>query len=77
MTILHTKATCSSLQKIAPLQRMNGFSQSGEALAALFAGNLYEASLLVPFILQVLVWTLAFFIVRCMLGGNTNHGRYT
>jgi MFS family permease len=46
--------------------RMNGFSQSGEALGALFAGVLYQASPLVPFFLQVLVWILAFFIVRSL-----------
>jgi MFS family permease len=46
--------------------RMNGFSQSGEALGALFAGVLYKAFPLFPFILQVLVWILAFVIVRSL-----------
>lgn len=46
--------------------RMNGFSQSGEAIGALFAGLLYAYAPLLPFFLQVGVWLLAFSVVRTM-----------
>lgn len=46
--------------------RVNGFSQSGEAIGALFAGLLYASAPLVPFFLQVAVWAIAFSVVRTM-----------
>ncbi len=46
--------------------RMNGFSQGGEALGALFAGLLYAYAPLLPFFLQVAIWVLAFSVVRTM-----------
>ena len=46
--------------------RMNGFSQSGEALGALFAGLMYASAPLLPFFLQVVICLLAFSVVRTM-----------
>ena len=46
--------------------RMNGFGQTGEALGAIFAGVMYAAAPLLPFILQVGVWLCAFLITRAM-----------
>ncbi len=46
--------------------RMNGFGQTGEALGAIFAGVLYAAAPLLPFILQVAVWFLAFLLTRSL-----------
>jgi MFS family permease len=46
--------------------RMNGFSQSGEAIGALFAGLMYAYAPLLPFFLQVGIWLLAFSVVRTM-----------
>jgi MFS family permease len=46
--------------------RVNGFSQSGEAIGALFAGLMYASAPLLPFFLQVAVWVLAFSVVRTM-----------
>jgi MFS family permease len=46
--------------------RMNGFSQTGEALGALFAGVMYAAMPLLPFFLQIGVWVAAFSVVRTM-----------
>jgi MFS family permease len=39
--------------------RMSGFGQIGEACGAVFAGLLYAAFPLLPFLIQVLVWGLA------------------
>jgi MFS family permease len=47
--------------------RVTGFSQSGEALGAIFAGMLYAASPLSPFILQVAVWGAALLVTRGMV----------
>ena len=46
--------------------RMNGFSQTGEAMGALFAGVMYEAMPLLPFFLQIGVWVAAFAVARSM-----------
>lgn len=40
--------------------RMNGFSQTGEAVGALFAGVLYAWMPILPFFLQIAVWATAF-----------------
>ena len=47
--------------------RMTGFSQSGEALGAVFAGVLYAASPLSPFVLQVAVWIAALAVTRTLV----------
>lgn len=47
--------------------RMNGFAQTGEALGAVFAGILYATAPLLPFVLQVGVWLLAFLLTRSMV----------
>lgn len=46
--------------------RMNGSGQIGEACGAIFAGLLYAAAPLLPFIIQVGVWTLAFLLTRTL-----------
>jgi len=46
--------------------RMNGVSQTGEALGALFAGVLYASAPLLPFLLQIGVW-IAALSVTCSL----------
>jgi len=47
--------------------RMSGFGQAGEALGAVFAGVLYAAAPLSPFILQVGVWLLALLLTRSLV----------
>jgi hypothetical protein len=47
--------------------RMNGFGQIGEACGAVFAGVLYAASPLLPFVLQVGVWLGALLLTRKMI----------
>jgi len=47
--------------------RMSGFAQGGEALGAVFAGVLYAAAPLMPFILQIGVWLLALLLTRSMV----------
>jgi len=47
--------------------RMNGFAQGGEALGAVFAGVLYAAFPLLPFLIQIVVWLLAFLLTRSMI----------
>ena len=47
--------------------RMSGFAQAGEAGGAVFAGLLYAASPLLPFILQVGVWFLALLLTRSLV----------
>lgn len=47
--------------------RMNGFGQSGEACGALFAGLLYAAAPLLPFLIQVVVWVLALLLTRTLV----------
>jgi MFS family permease len=46
--------------------RMSGYSQAGEAMGALFAGVLYAYAPLLPFILQIGVWGLAFLLTRAL-----------
>ncbi len=46
--------------------RMNGSGQIGEACGAIFAGVLYAAAPLLPFLIQVLVWLLAFMLTRTL-----------
>jgi len=46
--------------------RMNGISQTGEALGALFAGVMYARAPLLPFFLQIGVWVAAFAVIRGM-----------
>ena len=47
--------------------RMNGFAQTGEAVGAIFAGVMYAAAPLLPFVLQVGVWAVALGITRVMV----------
>lgn len=47
--------------------RMNGFAQTGEAVGAIFAGAIYAAAPLLPFILQTGVWFLALVITRTLV----------
>jgi len=47
--------------------RMSGFAQAGEAIGALFAGLLYAAMPLLPFILQVGVWLAALLLTRTLV----------
>lgn len=47
--------------------RMNGFGQTGEACGAIFAGLLYAAAPLSPFLIQVAVWVLAFLLTRSLV----------
>jgi len=46
--------------------RVNGCGQIGEACGALFAGLLYAAAPLLPFLIQVGVWLLAFGLTRTL-----------
>lgn len=46
--------------------RMNGSGQIGEACGALFAGLLYATAPLLPFLIQVVVWILIFFLTRTL-----------
>jgi MFS family permease len=46
--------------------RMTGCAQFGEAAGALFAGLLYAAAPLLPFLIQIGVWILAFVISRSL-----------
>lgn len=46
--------------------RMNGFSQTGEAMGALFAGVMYASFPLLPFFLQAGVWAAALSVTRTM-----------
>lgn len=47
--------------------RMSGIGQIGEALGAVFAGVLYAAAPLLPFILQVGVWSCALLVTRSLV----------
>ncbi len=47
--------------------RMSGAGQIGEACGALFAGVMYAAAPLLPFIIQVIVWILLFFLTRTLV----------
>lgn len=47
--------------------RMGGYAQGGEALGAVFAGVMYAAAPLLPFILQIGVWLLALLLTRSMV----------
>jgi len=46
--------------------RMNGFGQIGEACGAIFAGLLYAAYPLLPFLIQIIVWVLALILTRSL-----------
>ena len=57
-----------SLQEYTRHQgRMSGYAQGGEALGAVFAGLLYAAAPLLPFILQIGVWFLALLLTRSLV----------
>ena len=45
----------------------NGFGQGGEACGAIFAGLLYAAAPLLPFLIQVVVWVLALLLTRTLV----------
>ena len=47
--------------------RMTGFSQAGEAAAALFTGVMYATWPLFPFVVQVGVWILGFLVTRSLV----------
>lgn len=47
--------------------RMSGFGQTGEACGAIFAGLLYAAAPLLPFLIQVVVWVLALLLTRTLV----------
>ncbi len=47
--------------------RMNGFGQIGEACGAIFAGLLYAAYPLLPFLIQIIVWVLALMVTRSLV----------
>jgi MFS family permease len=47
--------------------RMSGIGQVGESAGAIFAGVLYAAAPLLPFILQVAVWLLALLLTRTLV----------
>ena len=47
--------------------RMSGGGQLGEACGALFAGVLYATAPLLPFLIQVAVWILIFFLTRTLV----------
>jgi MFS family permease len=47
--------------------RMSGFGQIGEACGAVFAGLLYAAAPLLPFMIQVVVWVLALLLTRSLV----------
>ncbi len=47
--------------------RMNGLGQMGEACGAIFAGLLYATAPLLPFLIQVIVWILAFMLTRTLI----------
>jgi MFS family permease len=47
--------------------RMNGLGQIGEACGAIFAGLLYAMAPLLPFLIQVAVWVLAFLLTRTLI----------
>ena len=47
--------------------RMNGCAQIGEASGAIFAGLLYAAAPLLPFLIQVAVWVLAWLLSRSLV----------
>jgi MFS family permease len=47
--------------------RKSSIGQLGEACGAIFAGLLYNAAPLLPFIIQVLVWVLALLLTRSMV----------
>lgn len=46
---------------------MNGLGQVGEACGAIFAGLLYAAAPLLPFLIQVVVWVLALLLTRTLV----------
>ncbi len=53
--------------------RMNGFGQIGEACGAIFAGLLYAAAPLLPFLIQVVVWVLALLLSRTLVEPQRKH----
>ncbi len=46
--------------------RMSGFGQIGESCGAIFAGLMYAYAPLLPFVIQVIVWILAFLLTRTL-----------
>jgi len=52
--------------------RMSGFGQIGEACGAIFAGLLYAAFPLLPFLIQILVWLLALLLTASLLEPQRN-----
>ena len=46
---------------------MNGLGQIGEACGAIFAGLLYAAAPLLPFLIQVVIWVLALLLTRTLV----------
>jgi MFS family permease len=66
--LFETLKTTGREQEYARHQgRMSGYGQAGEALGALFAGALYAAAPLLPFMLQVGVWLLALLLTRTLV----------
>lgn len=53
--------------------RMNGLGQCGEACGAIFAGLLYAAAPLLPFLIQVVVWILALLLTRTLVEPQRKH----
>ncbi len=47
--------------------RVSAFGQIGEACGAIFAGLLYAAAPLLPFMIQVVVWVLALLLTRTLV----------
>ncbi len=47
--------------------RMTGLGQIGESCGAIFAGLLYAAAPLLPFMIQVVVWVLALLVTRSLV----------
>ncbi len=52
--------------------RMTGFGQIGEACGAIFAGLLYVAFPLLPFLIQIIVWILALMLSRSFVEPERN-----
>jgi len=57
--------------------RMTGCAQFGEAAGALFAGALYAAAPLLPFLIQVGVWLLALGLCRTLVEAPAEEGGST
>ncbi len=57
--------------------RMSGFGQIGEACGAIFAGVLYAYAPIMPFIIQVVVWGLAYLLTRTLTEPERDAGVVT